>query len=213
MASGLRPQRSTTEVFVHEGIGSGTVLKMSAVAWNQRREDNHAEREGRRQPRPGSQTGIARCQEGRPAESGWGRRVTHVPSLWGHYRKLPLQFHPPEKAALRCMEMAVDEEDKQRPPAAARTGLGAVPRGLSADKPSGFCHLSHQEPHSQRGHLKIPLIFTPRLEQLFPREDSRWPTSWENVREIRRMQIATTASCHLPCVRMALIRETGSHGC
>lgn len=89
---------------------------------------------------------LLRARGAAPTQRGWGRRVAHVPSLWGHYRTLSPQFHPPEKAALRCTEMAVAEEAQQEPPAAARAGVWGpqCPGACSADSPSGFCHQSHQ---------------------------------------------------------------------
>lgn len=72
MASGLRPQRSTTEVFVHEGIGSGTVLEMSAVAWNQRREDNRAEREADGSPVRALRPALLGARRAAPLRAGGG---------------------------------------------------------------------------------------------------------------------------------------------
>lgn len=114
--------------------------------WNRRLEAARPHRGEGRRPRRLPRTGAAQGQGRRAHSEGLGRQVAHVPSLWGHYRTLSPQFHPPEKAALRCTEMAEDEEAQQEPPAAARAGVWGpqCPGACSADSPSGFCHQSHQ---------------------------------------------------------------------
>lgn len=119
---------------------------------------------------------LLRARGAAPTQRRWGRRVAHVPSLWGHYRTLSPQFHPPEKAALRCTEMAVAEEAQQEPPAAARAGVWGpqCPGACSADSPSGFCHQSHQsrrEPAQPTRTPAVPSDFRPvALSNFSPKE-------------------------------------------